>query len=1407
MQRFLLLFLALVFTCTNGLFAQSCDFKSDIISLGGDSHDPGFGRNDDNSAVATLSNGNFVIGWSTDDGIDGDQAGAYFQVFSANGTAITTPTIPYASINAAGTGDQGVFGPKVVALSSGFVIAWTSEDGPGDTGPAGDDQQDVFVRTYSDAGVAVSDPIRISVTGEEDLLRTVLALDNGNFVIITGTDEDESGNKDDYYFQVFNASGTSMSGGLVNISGGAHDAAYQTVDADQPIIDLGGGNFAIAWDTWDDIDGDDKGSFLRIFRSDGTAVTGIITPYADINPDGTGDQGVPEPRLLKLKNGDFVMAWVSEQGPGDVGPGGDFNDDQDVYFRIYKADGTPVTGSLKANSDNAADEESLDGLIALEGGNFSMIYRRDEDQAGNTDDYFVRTFSPTGMALGASVELSGGAHLNSFVRTRGNRSYAALTNGNFVLGWSPDRSADGDSTSAYFRVFDASGNALTSIAAPYADINSGGTGPQSTNGPLIEALPNGFAIVWESADGPTDVGPGNNRDYDTYHRVYDNTGMALCGTKKTNTGSDGEEERPVFVQALANGDFVVMYRDEETNGNKDDFFARVIGGAPAVNVCPTIGEITVSSTCEGQPFSITVSGLENMAQADNGEQDYGISFYAILSGAPEDRYNSPDFGRIGMVPFSELGADGASATLNITDANLIAFIDVNPLIIAILDAVPTDAECRPFATTTRQVNFKPFVSITAPSTFCIDAGVQTGLGNVTPAGGVFSGPGVTDDGNGSTYSFDPTTAGVGSFELTYTFTTGESCTFTETRAFQVFAAPTATFTAPEDLDVDAGVQTGLGGGTPAQGTTAGDMGVYSGPGVTDDGNGMTYSFDPAAAGVGVHTITYMYTDVNGCSASASDDIEVKAVAVCPTIGEITVSSNCEGQPFSITVSGLANMAQADNGEQDYGVSFYALTGGAPEDRYDSPEFGRIGIVPFSELGEGGTSATLSITDPGRIATVDINPIVIATLDATPTDQACRPFATITRQVNFKPFVDLAVPGNFCLNAGVQTGLGNVTPSGGVFSGPGITDDGNGSTYALDPAAAGVGMHELTYTFSSGESCTFTETRSFEVFAAPSVSFTAPEDLDEDAGVQTGLGGGTPAQGTADGDMGAYSGPGVTDDGNGMTYSFDPAAAGVGVHTIIYMYTDANGCSASASDDIEVTMMALPGNVCADANDINSLFGQAIDEAQLSDIFDNTSYTTDPSDPTDGTDCFFDGRTAPIWFTFTGDGNRYRIKTNTTGSENPIPGGDTQMAIYTGDCSSLTALACNEDENEGQALFNASLELDTEEGVEYRIMIDGVESSFGNGRGAYRVEVTQVMVVNVTNIEETPIQLFPNPTTGILHWQNVTPDEVQVFDYTGKLVLSVQQPTTNLNISALPSGFYLLRIREDKQLYSAKVIKE
>ncbi|WAC01298.1 T9SS type A sorting domain-containing protein [Lacinutrix neustonica] len=308
-------------------------------------------------------------------------------------------------------------------------------------------------------------------------------------------------------------------------------------------------------------------------------------------------------------------------------------------------------------------------------------------------------------------------------------------------------------------------------------------------------------------------------------------------------------------------------------------------------------------------------------------------------------------------------------------------------------------------------------------------GVSQGLG--TPIGGVYSGSGITDDGNGITYSFDPAAAGVGVHAITYTYTNTNGCTNAASDNIEVFALPTVTYTAPADLCIDSGVQTGLGGGIATGG-------VYSGPGVTDDGNGTTYSFDPATAGVGVHTLTYTFTDGNVCTNAASDSIEVFAL----------------------------------------------------------------------------------------------------------------------------PTVNYTAPADLCIDAGVQAGLGGGTATGGVYSGAGVTDDGNGMTYAFDPAAAGVGVHTITYTFTNANGCADAASDDVEVFTLPTVTYMAPADLCIDAGVQTGLGGGTATGGV-------YSGTGVTDDGNGTTYSFDPATAGVGVHTLTYTFTDGNVCTNAASDDIEV----------------------------------------------------------------------------------------------------------------------------------------------------------------------------------------------------------------------------------------------
>jgi hypothetical protein len=57
------------------------------------------------------------------------------------------------------------------------------------------------------------------------------------------------------------------------------------------------------------------------------------------------------------------------------------------------------------------------------------------------------------------------------------------------------------------------------------------------------------------------------------------------------------------------------------------------------------------------------------------------------------------------------------------------------------------------------------------STICITEGIQPGLSGGNPTGGVYSGPGVTDNGD-NTFDFDPAIAGVGNIIVTYTVLDG-----------------------------------------------------------------------------------------------------------------------------------------------------------------------------------------------------------------------------------------------------------------------------------------------------------------------------------------------------------------------------------------------------------------------------------------------------------------------------------------------------------------------------------------------------------------------------------------------------------------------------------------------------------
>ena len=97
-------------------------------------------------------------------------------------------------------------------------------------------------------------------------------------------------------------------------------------------------------------------------------------------------------------------------------------------------------------------------------------------------------------------------------------------------------------------------------------------------------------------------------------------------------------------------------------------------------------------------------------------------------------------------------------------------------------------------------------------------------------------------------------------------------------AVPVSIAQTVNFVSPYDTLCANSSAVTLTGGSPAGGT-------YSGIGVSAG------AFDPSISGVGNQAITYTYTDTNGCSASANQNIDVDP---CTTSSGINDTLNVLG---------------------------------------------------------------------------------------------------------------------------------------------------------------------------------------------------------------------------------------------------------------------------------------------------------------------------------------------------------------------------------------------------------------------------------------------------------------------------------------------------------------------------------
>lgn len=346
--------------------------------------------------------------------------------------------------------------------------------------------------------------------------------------------------------------------------------------------------------------------------------------------------------------------------------------------------------------------------------------------------------------------------------------------------------------------------------------------------------------------------------------------------------------------------------------------------------------------------------------------------------------------------------------------------------------------------------------------------------------------------------FDPSTVPPGLKQFKYTYTdpqTGCSATC----IFYITVYPKPTVTCPPDTTVCLNDPSfDLSGGSPSGGE------------YFMNGN-VTTTFEPLNAGVGDHTITYLYTDANGCSATCTFTVTVLPLpdVTCPPDIVVCV----DGQSFT-------------------------LTGGLPAGGEYS--FNGTIITEFDpgQAGDGDHIITYTYTDP---------------------QTGCSKSCTFEVKVEPLPAVTCPPDMSVCEND-AQFALTGATPPNGVYSGNGVSGG------QFSPLAAGIGDHEITYTYTDpvtgcSNSCTFW----IIVHPLPVVTCPPPLSVCEDDQPFM-LAGAMPPGGT-------YSGNGVNAAGE-----FDPVIAGIGGHIITYTYTDpATGCTNSCN--FTITVIALPVVTC------------------------------------------------------------------------------------------------------------------------------------------------------------------------------------------------------------------------------------
>lgn len=379
------------------------------------------------------------------------------------------------------------------------------------------------------------------------------------------------------------------------------------------------------------------------------------------------------------------------------------------------------------------------------------------------------------------------------------------------------------------------------------------------------------------------------------------------------------------------------------------------------------------------------------------------------------------------------------------------------------------------------------------------------------------------------------------------------------------------------------------------------------------------------------------------------------------------------------------------------------------------------------------------------------------------------------EVNFSSLSDVCIVAPaFTLNGG--------SPSGGTYSGNGV------SSGQFSPGLAGVGQHEITYTYTNSSGCSKSAKRTIRVRALPTVTFATLPSVCLNTTVFN-LTGGSPSGGH-------YTGIGVNNS------QFSPLVSGAGTFLINYSYTDSFNCS--SQDTSYITVRTLP----------------AVSFSPISSVCQNTGpVTLSGGSPVGGTYSgsavgsgkFYTGIAGPgqhtIIYTYSNIYNCSNTATQTiTVNAAPIPNLGKDTLVCSSTPTFLNAGSFN------SYLWSTGARTQT-------ISVDSTGKGFGTF--AYSIIVTnsfgcvnkdtilvtfdQCNGINDLDFSNNDFSVFPNPFSSEFTIITKEGSDIYLFDIKGSLIMENKNSPSVFSFGEkLPSGCYFIQIR-NKQFNQYKLL--